>query len=71
MRSLLILLALLSGASAYASYTAAQRLYDGTPWAHSVCSLAGGAFCKHPEWLAYGAGGFVLPALCTAVFSSN
>jgi hypothetical protein len=71
MRAFLILLALVSGGSAYVSYTAAQRLYDGTPWAHSVCSVATGVFCKHPEWLAYGAGGFLLLALFTMVFASD
>jgi hypothetical protein len=45
---LFLLLAIVTGASAYMAHTASQRLYDGTPWAQSVCSIAG-SFCKNPE----------------------
>jgi hypothetical protein len=55
----LLLLAVVMGASAYLTHAASQQLYDGTPWAHKVCSVAG-PFCKNPEWLAYGAGGFAV-----------
>jgi hypothetical protein len=59
---LLLLLAVILGAGAYVTYTASQKLWDGTPWAHNVCS-ATGPFCQHPEWLAYGAVGFLVLAL--------
>jgi hypothetical protein len=62
MMRLLFLLAVMLGASAYLTYTASQQLWDGTPWAQKVCSTAG-PFCQHPEWLAYGAGGFALLAV--------
>lgn len=65
---LFLLLGVILGASAYVTYTASQRLWDGTPWAHNVCSAAG-PFCKHPEWLAYGAGGFVVLALLSLAVS--
>lgn len=67
---LFLLLAVLTGASAYTAYTASQRLYDGTPWANNVCSLAG-PFCKNPEWLAYGAGGFLVLALLSFAASRS
>jgi hypothetical protein len=59
---LFLLLAIVMGASAYVTHAASQQLYDGTPWAHRVCSTAG-PFCKHPEWLGYGAAGFAIMAL--------
>jgi len=65
-----LLLAVVIGASAYLAHAASQQLYDGTPWAHNVCSVAG-RFCKNPEWLAYGAGGFVILALLSFVFSRS
>jgi hypothetical protein len=67
---LLLLLAVILGASAYLTYTASQQLWNGTPWAQQVCSVAG-PFCKNPEWLAYGAGGFVVLALLSFVASSR
>ena len=63
-----LLLAVMLGASAYLTYTASQQLWNGTPWAHHVCSVAG-QFCKNPEWLAYGAGGFLALALLSFVGS--
>ena len=65
---LFLLLAVMLGASAYVTYSASQQLWNGTPWAHQVCSFAG-PFCKNPEWLAYGAGGFVVLALLSFVAS--
>jgi len=65
---LLLLLAVMLGACAYLTHTASQQLWNGTPWAHQVCSVAG-PFCKNPEWLAYGAGGFVVLALVSFVAS--
>jgi hypothetical protein len=67
---LLLLLAVTLGASAYVAHAASQQLYDGTPWAHRVCSAAG-PFCNHPEWLAYGAGGFVVLALLSLAVSRS
>ena len=65
---LFLLLAVMLGASAYVTYAASQQLWDGTPWAHNVCSAAG-PFCNHPEWLGYGAGGFVVLAVLSFVVS--
>jgi hypothetical protein len=70
MRTLLLLLAFLSGGGAYLSYSASQQLYYGTPWANTVCSAAN-IFCRHPEWLAYGAGGFVVLALLAGLVRST
>jgi hypothetical protein len=67
---LFLLLAVMLGASAYATHTASQQLWNGTPWAHQVCSVAG-RFCKNPEWLAYGAGGLVVLALLSFVVSRS
>ena len=66
----LLLLAIVMGAGAYLTHAASQHLYDGTPWAHQVCSVAG-PFCKNPEWPAYGAGGFVVLFLLSLAASRN
>jgi hypothetical protein len=53
-----LLFSALLGSAALVFYEASKQLYFGTPWAADVCS-ASQLFCRHPEWLAYGAGGMI------------
>jgi hypothetical protein len=54
-----LLISALLGGAALLFHEASGNVYDGTPWAVSVCSTSQ-MFCKHPEWLVYGAGGMIV-----------
>jgi hypothetical protein len=54
-----LLLSALLGAAALLFHEASSQLYFGVPWAVRVCSTSQ-MFCKHPEWLVYGAGGLIV-----------
>ncbi|WP_420132879.1 hypothetical protein [Rhodopseudomonas sp.] len=61
-----ILLAVVLGATAAVFSTARDQLYYGTSWAVSACG-ASPLFCKHPEYLAYAAGGCLVLGLGMAL----
>jgi hypothetical protein len=54
-----LLLSALLGAAALLFHEASSQLYYGASWAVRVCSTSQ-MFCKHPEWLVYGAGGMIV-----------
>jgi hypothetical protein len=57
-----LLVSALLGGAALLFHEASGNLYNGTSWAVSVCSTSQ-MFCKHPEYLVYGAAGMIVLAL--------